>query len=134
MKQQTGLDTRSNIGVAMADQYSGDMLVQLMGMVNNPALRHISNERINIPIEVLDNARRMVLPEGQEIASLSPLRAAMLNLIDRMSDEKQDQAQIFAAMVEVGKLSPKVPTDAKAVGLAAFLMHDPSPADRDDLE
>ncbi len=87
----------------MIDQFSGEMLVGLM---------HLVDKILSSPDARLDN----IGPEDVELERLrtllcggedTALKSAMNNLIDRLKSENLDPAEVAAAMEEVKRLWPE---------------------------
>ena len=98
----------------MSDEYSGEMLVGLMRMVEKIASSrtmrsfHIGHEEAE-----LEHLRDLL-----GTANDTPLKAAMMNLIDRLKTDNPDLAEVNAAMEEVERLWPNVaPGAAVSVNL-----------------
>ncbi len=87
----------------MVDQFSGEMLVGLIHLVDK-ILSSPGDRSHNIGSEDAELERlRTLLCSGEETA----LKAAMNALIDRLKCEQLDPAEIAAAMEEVKRLWPE---------------------------
>jgi len=95
----------------MVDQFSGEMLVGLV---------HLVDKILSSP-----NRPHILGPEDAELERLrallwgsheTPLKTAMTNLIDRLKSDTLDPEAINAAMEEVKRLWPEtMPASVKAV-------------------
>lgn len=88
----------------MIDQFSGEMLVGLMHLVDKILSSPADARLHNIGPEDAELERlRTLFCGGKETA----LKSAMNNLIDRLKSEKLDPAEVAAAMEEVKRLWPE---------------------------
>ena len=87
----------------MIDQFSGEMLVGLMHLVDK-ILSSPDAHLHNIGPEDVELERlRTLLCGGEDTA----LKSAMNNLIDRLKSERLNPAEVAAAMEEVKRLWPE---------------------------
>ena len=87
----------------MIDQFSGEMLVGLMHLVDK-ILSSPDGRLHNIGPEDVELERlRTLLCSGEDTA----LKSAMNNLIDRLKSENLDPSEVAAAMEEVKRLWPE---------------------------
>ena len=88
----------------MTDQYSGEMLAGLMRIadriLSSPKMGSLNSEPEDAELERL----RVLFGSGRE----TPLKTAMMILIERLKSENPDPAEITAAMEEVKRLWPEI--------------------------
>jgi hypothetical protein len=105
----------------MDKQYSGNMIVELMGTVGQVIhqVRHgaIDSEHRGIGIDAEQRAnlirlRDAIVNNGRET---SPLKTAWLSMIDQCLCDSPSAELIFAAMKDVDRLAP---ANSNAIGIS----------------
>ena len=87
----------------MTQQYSGDMLVELMRIAER-VLTSPHMRRLNPGSEEAELERLRVLFGSSEE---TPLKLAMMILVERLKSENPDPVEVAAAMDEVKRLWPE---------------------------
>jgi len=95
----------------MDEQFSGEMIVGLLRMVERNTPRPAVQFRV---APELDQLRDALLKSPNP----SPLKAALLTVIDRMKSESPSQAEVLSALADVKRLWPQgIGKGSKAVGV-----------------
>ena len=87
----------------MTQQYSGDMLVELMRIVDR-ILSSPNMRPLNLGTEEAELERLCALFGSSEE---TPLKSAMMILVERLKSENPDPIEVAAAMEEVKRLWPE---------------------------
>jgi len=88
----------------MTPQYSGEMLAELMRIVD----RILTSPNVNAlhvgPEEAELERLRVLFGSGQD----TPLKSAMMILVERLKSASPDPTEVAAAMEEVKRLWPQI--------------------------